>query len=142
VDIIPPEALLSDYPPPIAAVGEELRAVVLAACPDAIERVRTGWRLIGYDLPAGRRTRFFAFVWPEPEHMHLGFEYGIWMADPDRRLRGAHLRLKKVRFLTFEPGTPVDPADLVPIVQEAARVARLTRAERLALALEEVTPAR
>jgi hypothetical protein len=137
---MPPEALLADYPPPIAAIGDQLRAVVLAACPDAIERVRTGWRLIGYDLPVGRRTRYFAFVWPEPEHMHLGFEYGVWMADPDRRLRGAHLRLRKVRFLTFGPGEPVDAGELIPIVHEAARVALLTRAERMARALEDGPP--
>ena len=75
--------------------------MVREAVPEAIERVRTGWRLIGYDIPVGRRTRYFAFVAPEPGHAHLGFEYGAWMTDPDGLLLGAHLELKKVRFVTY-----------------------------------------
>ena len=104
---IPPELFLEAYPPGIRRAAEQLRAVVKQAVPDAIERVRLGWRLIGYDVPVGRRSRYFAFVWPEPEHAHLGFEYGIWMDDPDNLLRGAHLNLRKVRFVTYEPGEPI-----------------------------------
>lgn len=92
---IPPDAFLSGYSPSIRDVAERLRDVVCEAVPEAIERVRVGWRLIGYDVPVGRRTRYFAFVAPEPEHVHLGFEYGIWMDDPDGLLRGAHLDLRR-----------------------------------------------
>jgi hypothetical protein len=51
--------------------------------------VQPGWRLIGYDLPVGNRLRYFAFVAPEPIHVHLGFEHGTWMADRTD-LEGAH----------------------------------------------------
>ena len=81
---IPPDLFLSGYSPEIRDLAERLRGVVHEAVPEAIERVRTGWRLIGYDVPAGRRTRYFAFVAPEPKHVHLGFEYGVWMTDPGR----------------------------------------------------------
>lgn len=97
---IPTDLFLAGYSPDIQELAEQLRGIVHRAVPEAIERVRTGWRLIGYDVPVGRRTRYFAFVAPEPEHVHLGFEYGAWMDDPDGLLRGAHLRLKKVRFVT------------------------------------------
>src|SRR4051812_25358542 len=90
-DDIPPEAFLSSYPDEIRAIAETLRSVVSRAAPDATERVRSGWRLIGYDLPVNRRTVYFAFVAPEPIHVHLGFEHGIFLADPDRVLEGAHL---------------------------------------------------
>jgi hypothetical protein len=109
---------------------------VLRAVPDAIERVRPGWRLIGYDLPVGRRSVYFAYVAAEPIHVHLGFEHGISMADPDRLLEGAHLRLRKVRFVTFEPGDPIPEAALVDLTREAARVAAMSREQRLALALD------
>ena len=85
---LPPEALLADYPGPLAEIAEQLRVIVRAAVPEAIEAVRPGWRLIGYDLPVGRRTTFFAWIWPEPGHVHLGWPQGILMADPERRLRG------------------------------------------------------
>ena len=124
-DPIPPEAFLSGYPEPIRDLAEQLRSVVAEAVPDAVERVRIGWRLIGYDVPMGRRTRYFAFVAPEPEHVHLGFEYGIWMTDPDAILRGAHLDLRKVRFVTYEPGDTVDAEVLVRYTREAAELATL-----------------
>ena len=97
--------------------------MVREAVPDAVERVRTGWRLIGYDVPAGRRIRYFAFVAPEPEHVHLGFEYGTWMADPDGVLQGAHLDLRKVRFVTYRPGDTIPTGTLVRYTQEAAELA-------------------
>jgi hypothetical protein len=122
---IPPELFLSGYSTEIRGIAERLRSVVHEAVPEAIERVRTGWRLIGYDVPVGRRTRYFAFVAPEPEHVHLGFEYGVWMADPDGLLLGAHLDLRKVRFVTFEPGDPIPADALLRYTREAADLAAM-----------------
>jgi hypothetical protein len=136
VDAIPPEALLAGYPDGIRTAAEILRSVVRRAVPDAVEGVRGGWRLIGYEVPAGRRSRYFAYVAPEPIHVHLGFEFGAWMADPDGLLQGAHLGLKKVRFTTFTAGQPIPEAALVELTREAARVALLSREERLAVALD------
>jgi hypothetical protein len=135
-DAMPPEAFLSAYPDGIREIAETLRAVVRRAAPDAIERVRSGWRLIGYDLPVGRRTVYFAWVAPEPIHVHLGWQHGIFMSDPDRMLEGAHLRLKKVRFTTFRPGDAVPEAAMVELTREASRLAAMSREERLALTLD------
>jgi len=128
-EAIRPELFLAAYAPDIREIAERLRGVVREAVPEAIERVRSGWRLIGYDFPVGRRTRYFAFVAPELEHVHLGFEYGVWMADPDGLLRGAHLELRKVRFVTFEAGDAIPTDALVRYTSEAADLAamRLTR---------------
>ena len=124
-DPIPPDLFLSGYSPEIRDLAEQLRNVVNEAAPEAIERVRTGWRLIGYDLPVGRRTRYFAFVAPEPKHVHLGWQHGIWMADPDGILRGAHLDLKKVRYVTYQPGDDIPTEALVRYTLEAAALATL-----------------
>jgi hypothetical protein len=125
---IPPDLFLSGYPPEIQDIAGRLRDVVHQAVTEAIERVRTGWRLIGYDVPVGGRTRYFAFVAPEHEHVHLGFEYGIFMADPDAILLGAHLDLKKVRFVTYRPGDSVTSEALAPYIREAAELAMLPSA--------------
>jgi hypothetical protein len=124
-DPIPPDLFLDGYAPEIRDLAERLRDVVRDAVPEAIERVRAGWRLIGYDVPLARRTRYFAFVAPEPEHVHLGFEYGAWMTDPDGILRGAHLDLKKVRFVTYRPGDRIPTDALVQYTREAADLASL-----------------
>lgn len=135
-DTLPPEALLEPYPPGHRAIAAMLREAVLRIVPDAIERVRPGWGLIGYDVPIGpRRTRYFAFLWPEPEHVHLGFEYGILMDDPDRVLEGAGVT-KKVRWLTFTRPADVDIELVERLIAEGVRVATLGREERLALAMD------
>ena len=136
MESIPAEAFLAPYPAAIRDHAAILRALVRRAVPDALERVRPGWQLIGYDLPIGRRTAYFAYIAPEPIHIHLGFEHGVLMADPQHVLEGAHLKLKKVRFLTFLPEETI-PADLcVELVREGARVAALPRGGRLALAMD------
>jgi hypothetical protein len=135
-DPLPPEAFLAGYPDDIRAMAEVLRGVVRRAVPDAVERVRPGWRLIGYDLPGRARGVYFAYVAPEPIHVHLGFEHGVFMADPERMLEGAHLRLRKVRFTTFRPGDAIPEAALVDLTREAARVASLSREARFALLLD------
>lgn len=72
----------------------------------------------------------------EPIHVHLGFEYGVWMADPERMLEGAHLRLRKVRYLTFLPGQAIPRARVLDLVREGALVARLSPAERASRGLD------
>ena len=135
MEMFPPEALLSSCAEPMRLVAERLREVVLRAVPDAIERVRPRWQLIGYDVPIGRRTRYFAWVWPQVEHVHLGFEYGAFMNDPDGVLQGAGVT-KRVRWLTFTPGDPIDGDRLAELLLEAVRVAVLTRGERLLGAID------
>jgi hypothetical protein len=136
MDPMPPEVFLAAYPEPIQEVAQTLRALVRRAVPEAIERVRLGWRLIGYDVPVGRRTAYFAAVGPEPEHIHLFFEHGVAMADPDRRLEGARLKLRQVRYLTFRPGEVIPEAVCLALIREAAHVAALPRATRLAMAAD------
>jgi hypothetical protein len=131
MDAIPPEALLETVPEPMREIAERLRAVVRRAVPQAIEAVRPGWRLIGYDVPSGRRTAYFAYVAPEPGHVHLGFEHGVSMDDPGGILLGRGVT-RRVRWLTFRPGDRLEPAVLDALVREAARVALLTRSERFA----------
>jgi len=126
---IPVEALLADFPPTHTAIAEQLRRVVLDAVPEAIERVRTGWRLIGYDLPVRRRTVFFAWIWLEPEHVHLGFPRGVLMEDPAHVLQGTGVT-KLARWLTYEPDTAVHGGVERALVLEAARLAVVPRSIR------------
>ena len=50
------------YAPPIATAVQRLRVLVMRATPNAVERLRPGWRLIGYDLPNGKRLSYFAWI--------------------------------------------------------------------------------
>ncbi|HEX4898382.1 MAG TPA: DUF1801 domain-containing protein [Candidatus Limnocylindrales bacterium] len=135
MDPLPPEALLADYPEPMRDIGEWLRGVVRRAVPEAIERVRPGWRLIGYDVPVTpRRTAYFAMIWAEPVHVHLGFEQGVLMDDPRGLLEGRGIT-KQVRWVTMTPGSMLPEPRLAELLREAARVAAMSRGERVARAM-------
>ena len=133
--MIPPEALLADFPPGNAAIAERLRTIVKDAVPHAIERVRPGWRLIGYDLPRRRGTTFFAWIWPQPEHVHLGFPLGVVMRDPDERMAGAGIT-KQARWLTYDSVDDVDEVVARRLVDEAVRVASMSHDERRAVLID------
>jgi hypothetical protein len=134
---IPPDALLEGLTRSHRTIVERLRRVVLDTVPDAIEDVRPRWWNLGYDVPRRRgKPIYFAWIWPEHEHVHLGFQWGVLMDDPERRLQGKG-ETKQVRWLTFVAGDPVRAAELRPLILEAARVARLSRLDRLARAFEQ-----
>jgi hypothetical protein len=121
------------------AIAQRLRAIVTATVPDAVERVRPGWRLIGYDLPIGRKLVYFAYVAPEIEHVHLGFEHGWAMRDPDRLLHGEGIT-KQVRWLTFRAGDRIPRERCRELILEGARVAAMTRGERILRSMDGDRP--
>ena len=136
-DVIPTEAFVASLPPPSGAIVGALRALVLDAMPSAVERVRVGWGLIGYDVPTGRHGRFFAWIWPQPEHVHLGFPVGALMRDPGRVLEGEGVT-KQARWLTFATIEDIDRGVARRAIEEAARVAGLSREERELARLERL----
>lgn len=138
-DGIPVETLLEGYAGPLRRIAGRLREIVVDAAPGARERVRPGWRLIGYDLPVGRRARFAIWIWVQPEHVHLGFVRGVLMDDPDGHLEGRGVT-KLARWLTYEPGERVDAAVAQALVCECVRVENLSRPEQEFLKLERSTP--
>ena len=123
---MPVEAFLDGYSPAHRAIAEQLRSIIRRAVPDATERVQVGWRLIGFDLPLGRQSVFFAWVFPEPEHVHLGFPAGVLIDDPRGVMSGAGVT-KRARWLTWRTGDPVDEDLATELVLAAEAVARLPR---------------
>ena len=132
----PVEALLDDYPAAIRETGLALRALILRTVPGTVETIRPGWRWIAYSLPERQRVRNFAWIGPERRHIHLGFEHGTLLADPERLLHGAEERLKQFRYFTFEPSSHVHEAVLADFIVRAADLAVLPSAARRALALD------
>ncbi len=131
------ESLLDACPDAIRETGLALRSLIFATVPDTVEKVRPGWRWIAYSLPEGQRVRNFAWIGPEPRHIHLGFEHGTLLADPDRLLHGAEERLKQFRYFTFEPSIDIDEDVLADYVRRAADLATLPSGARRALALTD-----
>jgi hypothetical protein len=132
-DELPAEFLLDGFPPAIRDTGRALRSLILEMIPGAVETVRPGWRWIAYSLPERGRVRNFAWIGPERKHIHLGFEHGTLLADPEGILQGAQERLKKFRYFTFEPAIDLDESILVDYLRRAADLAILPSTARRAL---------
>src|SRR5215207_6621283 len=132
-DTIPVEFLLDGFPSPIAQTGRALRALVLDTIPGSVETVRPGWRWVAYSLPEKGRVRNFAWIGPERRHIHLGFEHGTLLADPERILQGAQEGLRKFRYITFEPSIDIDEVILVDYLRRAAEIAVMPSGARRAL---------
>jgi hypothetical protein len=121
---MPVEVFLEGYSPAHRAIANRLRSTIGATIPEATERVRVGWRVIGFDLRVGRRTGFFAWIFPEREHVHLGFPQGVLIADPNGRLDGAGIT-KRARWLTYTSVDEVDEAEVAQLVRAAAGILEL-----------------
>lgn len=127
-ELIPPEALLDGLPDPMPDLAQRLRVLVRGAEPDAVERVRPGWRVIGYDVPVGRRQlRFFAWIWAQPEHVHLGFPRGMLLTDPKGLLQGDGVT-KQARWLTVTRVGDIDRPAFEDLIHAAAALALVPRA--------------
>jgi hypothetical protein len=141
-DDLPGEFLLDSFPPRIRDTGRALRSLILSTVPGSVEGVRTGWRWIAYALPEKGRVRNFAWIGPERKHIHLGFEHGTLLADPNGILQGAQEKLRKFRYVTFEPDIDIDEAILVDYIRRAAELAVMPSSARRALVETAAEPVR
>ncbi|MEY2930568.1 MAG: hypothetical protein RL033_1317 [Pseudomonadota bacterium] len=88
------------------------RRRISGAVPHATERVRLGWRLIGYNAPS-----YFAFITVEEDHVRIGFEWGIRLADPTRLLEGDG---SQVRYVPIRSTADLRGAALAALLRSAA----------------------
>jgi hypothetical protein len=118
-----PGEYLSPFPPAIRAAANEVRSLVAECLPGVIERVYTGWKLIGYRIPDGAQSRYCCYLYATHERAELGFEQGRLLSDPRGVLEGEGTQVRKVIFRT--------PADIrKPIVRQLLLEAAIIAKER------------
>ena len=123
---------LAPYPPPIRDRCHELRLLIKETIPGVQEALYRGWQLIGYKTPAGSGKRYFCFIAPYDDRVRLGFEWGVLMADEAGLLQDTGTQ---IRSLYLDETAVLDHDLLARYIQEAAQVARLSKAEKATLAL-------
>ena len=111
---------LRGYPRNLVDIVERLRDLVRSTHPDVAERVYTGWKLLGYRLPAGKKSRYFCCIVPQKKENDVlrGFQYGILMQDPKRLMEG---KGTQVRFVRVREKDQYADSDLIWLIEEAAR---------------------
>lgn len=111
-----PDDILAGHPPPIVALCQKLRRLVLAVVPEAEERAYPGWHAIGYRHPdAG----YFCGIFPFDDAAKIYFEHGARLPDPDRILEGSG---KQVRYLVLQPGRSIPKRALEALLNSALQV--------------------
>jgi hypothetical protein len=110
----PPEVILGPTSPRVRELAERARALVRRVVPDADEAGRPGWKIIGY-----RRKRYFCFIAPQADHVRLGFEWGVKLADPHALLEGTG---SQVRWVKLGQRWPKQAA-LEALIRDAAAMA-------------------
>jgi Domain of unknown function (DU1801) len=113
---------LRSYPKNLREITEHARDLVRSTFPFASEKVYTGWKLIGYRFPDGKKSRYFCCIVPQKKEndVLLGFEYGIAMQDPKNLMEG---KGTKVRFIRIKKRDQYSDADLIWLIEEGAKVA-------------------
>ena len=96
------EDLLSEYPPPIHGIADELRNVILKAAPGVQEKANRGWRSISF---RDEQVGYFCGIFPFEDHVDLIFEFGSLLDDPHNILRGD---ARQTRYLRFHESGDVD----------------------------------
>ena len=117
------EALLAPCPPRVRRLAEAARQRILAVVPDAVEKLRAGWGLIGYSAPG-----YFAFVLPMSDHVRIGFEWGVMLPDRAGLLQGTGAQ---VRYVVITRQQDLRAPALALLIREAAALRPPARATRL-----------
>jgi hypothetical protein len=117
-----PEQFLAAFPVPVRRLAHAARERILTVVPDATERVRPGWKLIGYNAPA-----YFAFIVPQQERLRIGFEWGALLSDPQGLLEGTG---SQVRYVTIRAASELRSRALAELLRSAAAL-RPPRADPL-----------
>jgi hypothetical protein len=91
---------VATYPAEIQSLVFQLRALVLAAFPGAIEQVDPPSRIIAYGTDRTYRGLMCAIA-PYREHVNLMFARGIELSDPQHLLVGTGKRARHVKIQTY-----------------------------------------
>ena len=113
---------LKSYPDNLSEITLYLRDLVRSVFPAVTEKIYTGWKLIGYRLPHGKKRIYFCCIVPQKKEndVLLGFEYGVAMRDPRKLMEG---KGTQVRFVRVRHKEQYSEEVFIRLIEEAASVA-------------------
>lgn len=115
--------LLAPHAAPIRGLSESLREFILQTVGDLEERVNPGWHSLSFRDGEGG---YVFGLFPFEDRVHVLFEHGARLNDPDGLLEGTDKR--QVRYVVLRPGRRLPRAGLRRLLQAAVHEARTRRA--------------
>lgn len=115
------EEFLAELRPDVKGMALHLRAFILAALPEADERVDFGNRLLIFQLSGAETSQPVCELRPCRGYIELRFWQGAKLQDPGRLLAGTGAGLRHVRLETHEQAA--SPA-VGALIEQAAELGR------------------
>jgi TfoX/Sxy family transcriptional regulator of competence genes len=114
------QKLLADHVPAVRALAKAARATIKKVVPAATEKLRQGWKLLGFSAP-----RYFACVAPAADHVRLGFEHGVLLDDAWGILDASSGT--QMRWLTIRKPADLKRIGVAALIAQAAELAHGNR---------------
>jgi hypothetical protein len=108
------DEMLERYAPPVAALARQLLALVRDIRPDFSAKVSFGWQTVNFSLP--KRGFIGALYMSKTGKVLLVFQDGRLLDHPMLVDDG---KVKKVRWIPFEPGDELPVDDIAILFAEA-----------------------
>jgi hypothetical protein len=108
------DRLLERYTPPVAALARQLVAVMDEIRPDFAKKVAFGWQTVNFSY--GKRGFINAIYMSKSGKVLLVFQDGRLLDSPLLEDDG---KVKKVRWIPFEPGDDIPVDDIAILIAEA-----------------------
>jgi hypothetical protein len=129
-----PDLWLERVPSDMQALANALRALIRETVPEVDEAVYTGWGVLGYRIYIGKRRVYLGFVHPTRDYVSIGFEWGVFLPDPEHLLEGEEL--KQVRYMTFRSIDEIPRAALAIFIAGAVEIVKLPQSVKRQRLLE------
>jgi len=110
----------------IRAIAEELRKLIRAFMPEAIESGHPTWHSIGYRHP---KAGYVCGIFPHKDSVDLVFEFGILFSDPYKVLQGDG---KQTRYIPVTNIEEINATAIKQLIDEALSLP-ISRAVKLDL---------
>ena len=118
--------LLANQTPDVQAMARRARELVLAALPDAIEKVHLGWRNVMFGVSPAMSDQVFV-IQPLKSRINLALFTGAGVPDPAGLLEGTGQSMRHVKIASL---AALDDAALAALLAAAVRAHAAQRAER------------
>ena len=119
--------VFADASPPVRAIGEALREVVVALQPDTVEVPRAGDGAVSYGAGERKMSESHCYVAPQKDRVNLGFWHGVDVSDPHGLLEGTGKRLRHLKVRDVEMARSDEVRKLVAASMEERRAALVAR---------------
>ena len=109
--------------PQVRAIGEALRAVIVALQPDTVEVPRRGDGAVSYGTGERKMSESHCYLAPQRDRVNLGFWHGTAIPDPHGLLEGTGKRLRHMKVRDVETARGPAVRALIEAAMEERREA-------------------